>query len=319
MQNLYPAIKPYAYYELPVSALHILYVEEVGNPDGIPIIVLHPGPGAGGDSTLRRFFDPELYRIIIFDQRGCGRSVPHATIENNTTEQLITDIETIRKFLRLEHIILFGIGWGSLLALLYTQKYSSQVSRLLLQCVFLGRQQEINWLYSTGANNIYPDYWKDFTELVMSNEHEKIIQYYTRCLQGDNEVARMAAAKNWALWQARCSCLHVHTSIIEGYTEPHFALALATLQTYYLKNRYFIEENQILKHIDKIKHIPTYLIHGRYDMVCPLVNACVLRQVMPLSELIIVREAGHSYYEPGIIDAVITAAKHIAYKNNDVC
>ncbi|WP_131782305.1 prolyl aminopeptidase [Legionella gresilensis] len=319
MQNLYPVIKPYAYHELPVGAPHILYIEEVGNPYGIPVIVLHPGPGAGGDSTLRRFFDPELYRIILFDQRGCGRSVPHATIENNTTEQLISDIETIRNFLQLDRIIIFGIGWGSLLALLYTQKYSSQVISLILQCVFLGSQQEMNWFYSNGANKVYPDYWKDFCELASSNECKTIIQYYANCLQGNNEVARMAAAKNWALWQARCSCLQVHTSLIEEQTEPHFALALATLQTYYLNNDYFLNNNQILNHIDKIKHIPAYLIHGRYDMVCPLTNACVLHQAMPLSELSIVREAGHSYHEMGIIDAIITATKYIAFKNNDLC
>ncbi|WP_419419121.1 prolyl aminopeptidase [Legionella sp. D16C41] len=314
MQNLYPAIKPYKHYELPVDKPHVLYIEETGNPQGIPVLVLHPGPGAGGDTTLRRFLDPEFYRIIIFDQRGCGRSTPHANIENNTTSQLIADIETIRNYLELNQIILFGIGWGALLALLYAQKYPSEVRDLVLQRAFLGRKQEINWFYRNGANNIYPDYWQEFIEFTTHTKPEQVIQYYIRCLQGNNEVARMAAAKNWALWYARCNCLQAHQSVIEEYTEPHFALALATLQTHYLNHYLFIEENQVLKNIDKIKHISTYLIHGRYDMVCPLINAWDLHQALSLSELIIVREAGHSYQEPGIVDALINVTKHIAYK-----
>ncbi|STX29603.1 proline iminopeptidase [Legionella beliardensis] len=316
MQNLYPIIKPYKCYELPVGKPHVLYVEETGNPEGIPVVILHAGPGAGGDITLRRFFDPELYRIIIFDQRGCGRSTPHAELQNNNTELLVEDIETIRHFLKLQHIILFGIGWGALLALLYAQKYPHNVNSFLFQRVFLGRQQDIDWFYKKGANIIYPDYWKEFIELASVEERKQIIDYYTNCLQGDNELARMAAAKNWALWEARCSCLQVHVNFIEEYTEPHFALALATLQSYYLTNHYFIEENQILNNIDKVKHIPAYLIHGRYDMVCPLTHAWELHQMMPLSQLSIVREAGHSYCEPGIIDALITATKQLAYQNN---
>ncbi len=311
MHTLYPSIKPYAYHELAVRNPHVLYLEETGNPEGVPVIVLHPGPGAGGDSHLRRFFDPQHYRIIIFDQRGAGRSTPHGETRFNTTQELLDDIEAIRDFLHLDSFVLFGGGWGSLLALLYAQLYPQNVKALLLHQVYLGRKQDVEWFYKRGACQIYPDYWQSFINNIPADEMDDIPKYYNKCLQSTNELARMAAAKNWALWQAHCSSLQPHSSVIDQYSDPHFALTLSSLESYYITNNYFITDDQILSNAHKIRHIPSYLVHGRYDMVCPLAGAWSLNQLLPASNLRIVRDAGHSDREAGIIDALIHASIEI--------
>ncbi|ARG96790.1 prolyl aminopeptidase [Legionella micdadei] len=319
MHTLYPVIKPYQCHELRVSQLHVLYVEEIGNPQGIPIIGLHSGPGAGGDTHLRRFFDPQIYRIVLFDQRGCGRSTPHIELHDNNTQSLLEDIDTIRDYLKINRFVLFGGGWGALLALLYAQLYPQQVSALLLQQIFLGRKKDTDWLYKSGTNLIFPDYWQEFTSFVPNEEQHDLRRFYTQCLQGDNELVRMSAAKSWAMWYARCSSLQSHLYVIEQFSDPHFALALACLQSHYINHRYFIEENQVLSHIHKIRHIPTYLVHGRYDMICPLEGAWELHQALPASNLRIIRDAGHSDREIGIIDALIDASIEISRQGLDAC
>lgn len=311
MYTLYPPIKPYACNELPVDNPHVLYFEETGNPNGLPVIALHPGPGAGGDAHLRRFFDPEHYRIIIVDQRGCGRSTPHVELTNNTTNELLDDIDAIRDHLGLERFVLFGGGWGSLLALLYAEQHPQHIKALLLHQVYLGRQADIDWFYKRGASHVYPDYWQIFTHGIPPEEGDRIPQIYAQWLQGPNELARMAAAKNWALWQAHCSSLQPHVNVIDQYSDPRFALTLATLESHYIQHRYFIEENQVLNNAHKIRHLPCYLIHGRYDMVSPLEGAWSLHQALPASNLRIVRDAGHSDREAGIIDALIHASREI--------
>lgn len=311
MHTLYPAIKPFACHELPVTHPHVLYIEETGNPNGVPVIVLHSGPGAGGDAHLRRFFDPQQYRIIIFDQRGCGRSTPHMELAHNKTSYLIEDIEAIREYLKLERFILFGGGWGSTLALLYAQRYPQHVRALLLNQVYLARQQDIDWFFKLGASQIYPDYWNEFTHIVPPESLNTIPSYYNECLRGENELARMAAAKNWALWQARCSSLQPHSNIIDQYSDPHFALAFAIIESYYLTHHYFIEDNEILANTHKIRHLPCYIVHGRYDMVCPLSGAWELNQALMSSDLRIIRDAGHSDREAGIIDALIHASQEL--------
>jgi proline iminopeptidase len=311
MHTLYPAIKPYTTHELPVTSPHKLYVEETGNPNGVPVIALHPGPGAGGDTHLRRFFDPQLYRIIIFDQRGCGQSTPHALLDNNTTADLLNDIETIREFLTLDRFVLFGGGFGSTLALLYAQRFPHHVKALLLHQVYLARQQDIDWFFKQGASLIYPDYWQEFTHSIPSECLNNIPAYYQTLLTGDNELARMAAAKSWSLWQARCSSLQPHSSVIDHYSDPHFALAFAMLESYYISRQYFMKDNEIIDNAHKIRHIPCYIVHGRYDMVCPLAGAWALNQVLIASDLSIIRDAGHSDREAGIIDALIEASKKI--------
>ncbi|CDZ76892.1 Proline iminopeptidase [Legionella massiliensis] len=319
MHPLYPVIKPYQCHEIAVSEPHVLYFEEVGEPKGIPVIILHSGPGAGGDTDLRRFFDPQVYRMILFDQRGCGRSTPHAEPANNNTQNLLDDIEAIRDYLGLSRFVLSGGGWGSLLALLYAELYPQQISALLLHQIFLGRQEDIAWFYQRGTNLIYPDYWQDFVSTAPKEEQDQIIQYYASCLQGHNDLTRMAAAKNWALWQARCRTFQPHLGLIGQYCDPHFALALATLETHYLCNNFFIEENQVLDNIHKIRHIPTYLVHGRYDMICPLQGAWELHQALPASKLSIVRDAGHSDREVGMVDAIIDANLELSHQDLNAC
>ena len=319
MHTLYPSIKPYASHELAVHHPHVLYVEETGNPTGIPVIALHPGPGAGGDTQLRRFFDPQHYRIIIFDQRGCGRSTPHAELSHNRTQDLLDDIDAIRDFLSLDRFVLFGSGFGSLLALLYAELYPQQIKALLLHQVYLGRKKDIDWFYKQGASLIYPDYWHEFTSHIPTDEHDTIPAYYSHCLQGTNELARMAAAKNWALWQARCSSLQPHLNVIDQYSDAHFALALATIESHYINHHYFITNDQILTNAHKIRHIPCHLVHGRYDMVCPLAGAWALQQALPASNLRIVRDAGHSDREAGIIDALVHASIEILKLGSEAC
>lgn len=317
MHFLYPAIKPYAQHELNVDNIHTLYVEETGNPNGIPVIVLHQGPGSGSDPHTRRFFDPQQYRIILFDQRGCGRSTPHLELNNNNTALLLDDIDAIREFLSLREFVLSGGGWGSLLALLYAQKFPQQIKALLLHQILLGRQADIDWVYQTGASLVYPDYWQEFISLVPDNQRDNIPQYYVECLRGNNELARMSAAKSWALWQARCSSLQPHLYVLDQYSDPHFALALATLESHYISNHYFIEPNQVLNNAHKIRHIPTYIVHGRFDLICPLANAWALHQAIPASNLRIVRDAGHSDRETGIIDALIYASQELSKQTPD--
>jgi proline iminopeptidase len=319
MHALYPAIKPYAQHELQVDKLHKLYIEETGNPEGIPIIALHEGPGAGSDPYTRRFFDPQRYRIIMFDQRGCGRSTPHLEIKDNNTGLLLDDIDAVRELLGLTQFALFGGGWGSLLALLYAQKYPHQIKALLLHQLFLGRQIDINWFYKQGASLVYPDYWQEFINFVPQEKRDNIPQYYAQCLQGTNELARMSAAKSWALWQARCSSLQPHLSVLDQYSDPHFALALATLESHYINNQYFIENDQVMNNVHKIRHLPTYIVHGRFDLVTPLASAWELHQAIPASNLRIVRDAGHSDRESGIIDALIYATKELSKQGLDAC
>lgn len=317
MHSLYPAIKPYAQYELKVDSPHVLYVEETGNPEGLPVLVLHQGPGTGSDPHLRRFFDPQHYRIILFDQRGCGRSTPHLDLTNNNTDALLNDIEAIREHLGINEFVLFGGGWGSLLALLYAQKFPQHIKALLLHQLFLGRPKDSDWFYKQGASLVYPDYWQEFISLVPEDHLNNIPQYYADCLQGTNELARMSAAKSWALWQARCSSLQPHLYVIDQFSDPHFAVALATLESHFINQHYFIENNQVMDNVHKIRHIPTYIVHGRFDLVTPLSSAWDLHQAISASNLRIVRDAGHSDRESGIIDAIIYASKEISKQGLD--
>jgi proline iminopeptidase len=312
MYVLYPEIKPYKRHQLKVSDLHEIYVDEAGNPDGVPILFVHGGPGAGCDASSRRFYDPAIYRIITFDQRGCGRSTPHGSLEENTTKDLVEDIEFIRKYLDVDKFVLFGGSWGSTLSLLYAQAYPDHVSALILRGIFLCRQSDMNWLYVSGANQIFPDYWEEFIKAIPDSERDNVLSAYYQRLIGDDELARMAAAKAWAAWEGNCSKLRPSAEALAKFTKPHNALALSRIETHYFVNAGFIEEKQILKNMDKITQIPGRIIHGRYDMVCPLSNALSLHHQWPESELQIVRDAGHSASEPGTVDALVRATHDIA-------
>jgi len=318
MQHLYPSIQPYAHYYINVDNYHHLYTEEVGNPFGIPALFVHGGPGAGCSEDDRRYFDPNEYRIILFDQRGCGRSIPHADSNYNTTQDLINDIEHIRQYLEIEQWLVVGGSWGSTLSLAYAQSHPERVAGLILRSIFLSRQRDIDWLFQGyGANRVFPEYWQAFLHILNPSEiHQPLASYYQRLTSGD-EVARMQAAKAWSAWEAACSSLYPNEHVMEKLTNPHTALSLAKLECYYFMHQCFLRENQLLEHIDRIRDIPGILIHGRYDMVTLLDNAWTLSQTWPQAELHIIREAGHAASEPGITDALIRATQSMAhYKLN---
>jgi len=313
MLTLYPAIKPYAEHNLKVDTQHTLFIEECGEPSGIPILVLHGGPGAGCDPDQRRFFDPERYRIILFDQRGCGRSTPHRCLENNTTADLINDIEKIREHLKVSKWILFGGSWGATLALLYAQAYPSKIMAMVLRGVFLGRKSELDWLYQEGGvSKFFPDHWQQFLAHVPNRRRDNMVKAYYDILNGPDELQHMAVAKSWGLWEAECSTLEVNPDNEKRFTNPHFALGIAAIELHYFVNKLFIEENEILLNMAKIAHIPGVIVHGRYDMVCPLDNSYALSQVWPEAKLEIIRHAGHAASEPAITCALVQATNELA-------
>ncbi len=311
MHNLFPDIRPYADHQLQVDDLHTIYVEECGKPDGLPVLVVHGGPGVGTAKQARCFFDPDIYRIILFDQRGCGKSKPHGETESNSTDLLIKDMDAIRQHLDVDKWLLFGGSWGSTLTMLYAQTYPQTVLGFILRGVFLGRPKDMDWLYKEGANRVFPEHWHKFEDDFCGHE-ESIIDSYYKVLRSHNELARMSAAKSWAAWEAKCATLRSSPKTVDSFTEPKTALGFAMISTHYMKNHCFIEANQILDNIEKINHLPCIIVHGRYDMVCPLDQAYSLFQRWPASELDIVREAGHSQFEPGISDALLKAAVSMA-------
>lgn len=318
MQVLHPEIKPYKRHQFKVSELHELYLDEAGNPEGIPVLFVHGGPGGGCDASSRKFYDPASFRIITFDQRGCGRSTPHGELSENTTQDLIADIEEIRKYLGVDKWVLFGGSWGSTLSLLYAQAYPDRVQALILRGVFLCRQRDFDWLYKEGANCVFPDYWEEFANFIPAPERDDLINAYHTRLTGDDEVARMSAAKHWSAWEGSCSKLRPSPEVLAKFTKPHNALALSRIETQYFINKGYIEENHILENMHRIKDIPGRIVHGRYDMVCPLENALTLHRQWPVSELHIVRDAGHSASEPGTVDALLRATQDIAKKLESV-
>lgn len=308
MLTSFPAIEPYEQHLLAVEKPHQLYVEECGNPKGIPVLFVHGGPGSGCSEDHRRYFDPNQYRIILFDQRGSGRSTPHADLSGNNTQALISDMEAIREMLGVEKWVLFGGSWGSTLSLVYAQTHPEQVLGLILRGIFLNRPHDMDWLYNgAGANFVFPDYWEDFTSAVKLNGHTNYMEAYYAILTGTDEVARMAAAKAWSAWEGRCIALQLSQEAVETMTDPHFALSLARIECHYFMNNCFLTPNQIINNMPKIHHIPSIIVHGRYDMVCSLENAWTLHKAWPGSTLQIIPDAGHSSKEPGIVDALVRA------------
>ena len=317
MLSLYPEIRPYAEHRLKVGEPHELYIEECGEPDGIPVLYVHGGPGAGCNHKSRCFFDPERYRIILFDQRGAGRSTPHGDISNNNTAALIGDIEAIREYLGIDRWLLFGGSWGSTLSLLYAEAYPERVCGLIVRGIFLCRPQDIRWFFQDGASRIFPDYWQPYIQAIPEAERDDLIAAYHRRLTGDNELARMAAAKSWSLWEAHCSTLRPNHQVVDHFSDPHVAMAMARIEAHYFINDGFLQPNQILADAHRLADIPGMIVHGRYDMVCPLDNACLLHRHWTNSELQIIRDAGHSDTEPSIIDALVRATNDMAIRLRD--
>ena len=314
MLTFYPDIKPYRTQFLNVDAIHTLYLEESGNPNGIPVLFVHGGPGGGCGRHDRCFFDPEKYRIILFDQRGSGRSTPHAELENNNTQALIADMEKIRESLGLDRWLLFGGSWGSTLSLLYAEAHPERVLGLVLRGIFLCRERELKWFYQGGAAHLFPDYWEDFLAQIPEDEREDMIAAYHRRLTSTNELAQMAAAKAWSLWEGHCSTLRPCPEVVEDFGDPHKALSLARIEAHYFVNKVFIEENQIIRDAGRLAGIPGIIVHGRYDVVCPLENAFHLHRAWPDSDLHIIRDAGHSSREPSIVDALVRATQDMAFR-----
>ena len=314
MRALYPAIRPHATHTIAVDPPHQLYVEECGTADGIPVVFVHGGPGGGCREADRSFFDPERYRIILFDQRGSGRSSPHASLENNHTQGLLADMEAIRIHLGIERWMVFGGSWGSTLALLYAQANPQRVLGLVLRGIFLCRDQDIRWFYQWGASQIFPDYWQDFLAPISTEQRGDLLQAYHRQLVSDNEIERMAAAKAWSVWEGRCATLHPQPALVNNFANPRFALALARIEAHFFVNQAFIRPNQIIDEAHRLANIPGIVVHGRYDMVCPVDQAHALCQVWHGAELDIIRDAGHASSEPGIVDALVRATDTMAHR-----
>ncbi|KRW58962.1 prolyl aminopeptidase [Pseudomonas sp. TTU2014-080ASC] len=312
MQTLYPDIKPYARHELAVEAPHVLYVDESGTSTGLPVVFIHGGPGAGCDASSRRYFDPALYRIITFDQRGCGRSTPHASLENNTTQALVEDMERIREHLGIDKWVLFGGSWGSTLALAYAQAHPQRVLGLILRGIFLARPEDVRWLYQEGASRLFPDYWEDYLSPIPADERDDLVSAFYKRLTGPDQIAQMHAAKAWSTWEGRTATLRPNPLIVDRFSEAARALSIARIECHYFTNNSFLEPNQLLRDIGKIAHLPGVIVHGRYDVICPLDNAWALHKAWPNSELQIIRDAGHSAAESGITDALVRAADEMA-------
>ena len=308
MLHLFADIEPFVSHSVSVDPPHVLHVEECGNPNGLPVLFVHGGPGAGCEAYHRRFFDPEVYRIILFDQRGCGRSTPHAELEGNTTAALVTDMERIRELLAIDKWILFGGSWGSTLSLVYAQTCPERV----LRGIFLCRAHEIDWFYQQGASRLLPDFWEDYLAPIAADERGDLLHAYYRRLTSSNELTRMAAAKAWSLWEARAATLLPTPAVIDHFSNPFTALSLARIECHYFVNDSFLEPDQILRDAGRLQGIPGVIVHGRYDVVCPLENAWELHQAWPEAELHIIDDAGHSAAEPGITDALVRATSRLS-------
>lgn len=307
--KLYPEIDPYHEFQLKVSSLHTLWVEECGNPNGIPVVFLHGGPGAACEAFQRRFFDPGKYRIILFDQRGCGRSTPHAELAENTTQHLVADIETLRKYLSIEKWLVFGGSWGSTLALAYAQAHTESVSGLILRGVFLCRDRDIQWFYQDGASYIYPELWQNYIKVIDEVERVDLVSAFYKRLTCENKNTQLEAARAWSIWEGSTSNLITKANVLNHFSDDHIALSLARIECHYFVNHSFMRNNQLLDEANKLQNIPGVIVHGRYDVVCPVEQAYLLHQVWPSAEFIVNPNAGHSATEAENVDALVRATQ----------
>ena len=308
LRSLYPEIEPFDSGFLPVSSLHTLYYEQSGNPNGKPVVFLHGGPGGGTNAKCRRFFDPAVYRIVLFDQRGCGKSTPHAELTDNTTWDLVADIERVREHLGIDRWQVFGGSWGSTLALAYAQTHPDKVSELVLRGIFMLRRWELEWFYQKGCDALYPDAWETYLDAIPEVERGDLMSAYHRRLTSPDAKTRTAAARAWSVWEGATSFLWQDKSHIESSAEDEFALAFARIECHYFVNGGFFEhDDQLLRNVERIRNIPAVIVQGRYDVVCPLRSAWDLHRAWPEADLHIVQDAGHSAFEPGIVHELVEA------------
>jgi proline iminopeptidase len=310
-QYLYPPIDPFDQRMLAVGDGHEIYVEQCGNPEGVPVIVLHGGPGGGCSPSMRRYFDPSVYRVVLFDQRGCGRSRPHASVTDNTTWHLVADIELIREALGIGQAVVFGGSWGATLSLIYAQTHPEAVRNLVLRGVFLMTQAELDWFYGGGAGKFWPEVWERFTAPIPEEEHGDLIAAYHRRLFSGDLPVEQKFGRTWAAWENALASIHSSGGNHEGPSE--YARAFSRLENHYFTNAGFLEfDGQILAHMDRIAHIPGVIVQGRYDMICPPAGAHALARRWPAAELKMVRNAGHALSEPGISAELVRAMDRIA-------
>ncbi len=308
MRELYPEIAPYNTGRLQVSDLHTLHYEEVGNPQGKPAVFLHGGPGGGIDPVYRQYFDPQQWRLILFDQRGCGQSTPHAELRENTTWDLVQDIEVLRQHLDIDRWVVFGGSWGSTLALAYSQTHPQACQGLILRGIFMLRPAELHWFYQEGTSNLFPEAWDAYLQPIPPEERHDLITAYYQRLTSDDPAIQLEAAKAWSIWEATTSKLIPDPDLQEKCGEDTFATAFARIECHYFMNKGFFEtEDQLLRGCDRIQHLPIVIVQGRYDVVCPAKSAWELHQQLPNSELLMIPDAGHSVTEPGIRSALVTA------------
>ena len=313
MRELYPPIEPYKEGKLKVSELHTIHYEESGNPQGKPIIFLHGGPGGGITPIYRQYFDSQRWRIVIFDQRGCGKSTPYAELRENTTWDLVSDIEKLREHLGISQWVVFGGSWGSTLSLAYSQTHPERCKGLILRGIFMLRRSEINWFYQEGASKIYPDAWQEYIKPIPPEERHDLLTAFHKRLTSEDRKIRLEAARAWSIWEASTSKLIPSQVTQRRFGQAEFAEAFARIECHYFVNKGFLTtENQLLENVDRIRHLPGVIVQGRYDVVCPTITAWELHQAWQEAEFILVPDAGHSISEPGIINALIEASDRFA-------
>ena len=311
--TLFPPIEPFNSGFMERDG-HQIYYEQCGNPNGKPAVFLHGGPGGGGSTTVRRFFDPKKYHIVIFDQRGCGRSKPHGCLEKNTTWDLVEDIETLKKILGFNKWLVFGGSWGSTLSLAYSQTYPTSVSEMVLRGIFMLRKKELDWFYQEGASNIFPEAWEKFLEPIDISQRDDLMSAYHEIFKSDNTEKKLNAAIAWSRWEGSTSSLSYNPDMADSFSDPRFALAFALIENHYFVNKGFLEhENQLIESgIDIIRNIPTTIVQGRYDIVCPMTTAWELSKNWPEANLIVAPSSGHTAFEKEITHELIKATNGYA-------
>lgn len=312
-QGLYPPLEPYREGRLPVSGGHEIYFEECGNRNGKPALIVHGGPGGGSNPTMRRFHDPSRYRIVLFDQRGCGRSVPHASLEENTTWHLVSDMERLREHLGIARWQLMGGSWGSTLSLAYAQRYPERVTELILRGIFLLRRAELDWFYKEGCSWIFPDAFEGYVKVIPPHERDDMIGAYYRRLTDPDPKVQLEAARAWSIWEGTTLSLHQDPERIRLFSADAYAIAFSRIECHYFINRgFFRSDDELLTSARVLRHIPGTIVHGRYDVVTPLKNAFDLKRAWPEAELRIVADAGHAMTEPGIVHDLVCATRQFS-------
>jgi proline iminopeptidase len=308
--ELFPPIEPYRSGQLPVDSVHTLYWEECGNPRGLPVVFLHGGPGSGATPTHRRFFDPTVYRIVVFDQRGAGRSTPLGSVVDNTTPHLIADMETLRRMLGIEAWVVFGGSWGSTLALAYGVAHPERCLGFVLRGIFLCRTSEVAW-FLNGMRNFFPEAWRAFSGFLRKDEQDDLLESYYHRLTDPDPAIHLPAARAWSTYEGACSTLLPSPDTVAAFGEDRMALGLARIEAHYMKHGIFLPENALLDGIERIRRIPAVIVQGRYDAVCPIVTADALAQAWPEAKYVVVPDAGHSAMEPGIRTQLLAATERM--------